>query len=757
MDNIYLFMVIALGILAIIDLVVGVSNDAVNFLNSAIGSKAVSFKTIMIVASIGIACGALFSSGMMEVARKGIFVPGNFMFNEIMIIFMAVMITDILLLDVFNTLGMPTSTTVSIVFNLLGAAVCIALLKISADESQSYAELYNYINTEKAKQIIGGILLSVVVAFSVGAFVQYVSRILLSFHYEKKATWVGALFGGIALTALVYFILMKGIKGADIAKQSFQFTNGLTIKKYLETYVIQLVAAFFVFWTAFSYVFMKIFNQNIYKLIIIVGTFSLALAFAGNDLVNFIGVPIAGWQAYQAFVDPLVNINGLAANEFPMAVLGKKVPTPTLWLFLASVVMVVTLWLSSKSREVLKTSLNLSSQGETKERFKPNFISRGVVRTAIMLSRTFTAITPNVLSEKIDKQFKKPVIELAKDKTYELPAFDMVRASVNLMVAGILISIATSYKLPLSTTYVTFMVAMGTSLADRAWGAESAVYRVAGVLNVIGGWFLTAFSAFFAAAVVAFLISWNAKVMVPILLLLTTILLTKNMLAHRKKARAVKEEDSINKAESSSIQGVVEESADNIRAVVSRTSKIYSNTVDSLAKQNLDGLKKSKKGVNKLNEEVEELKDNIFYFIKNLDESSVGASDFYINVLGYLQDMSQSLEYIAKASHKHVNNNHLKLRFNQIKDLKETEQQLNTLFGKIKSSFSERDFDKINDIIAEKQELLLKVNEKIKKQVSRTRTEEDSPKNTTLYFSLLLETKDLIKATMSLLQAYKER
>ncbi len=751
MDNIYLLMVIALGVLAVIDLVVGVSNDAVNFLNSAIGSKAVSFKTIMIVASIGIACGALFSSGMMEVARKGIFVPGNFMFDEIMIIFMAVMITDILLLDIFNTLGMPTSTTVSIVFNLLGAAVCIALLKIGADSTQQYTDLFEYINTSKAKQIIGGILLSVIVAFSVGAIVQYVSRVLLSFHFEKKAVWVGALFGGIALTALIYFILMKGIKGSDLAKKSFDFTNGLTIKTYLETFVAELVAGFFIFWTAFSYVFMKFFKKNIYKLIIIVGTFSLALAFAGNDLVNFIGVPIAGWQSFEAW-----NGSGIPASEFAMDALGKKVPTPTLWLLLASIIMVATLWLSSKSKEVLKTSLDLSSQGETKERFQPNFISRGLVRVSILASRGFSAILPTAVTNKIDSQFEKPTIALAKGKTHELPAFDMVRASVNLMVAGILISIATSYKLPLSTTYVTFMVAMGTSLADKAWGAESAVYRVAGVLNVIGGWFLTAISAFCAAATVAFLISWNVEVMVPILLLLTAMLLIKNMLAHRKKANAVKEEDSINKAESSSIQGVVNESADNIRAVVSRASKIYTTTIDGLAKQDLVGLKKSKKGVNKLNTEVEELKDNIFYFIKNLDESSVGASDFYINVLGDLQDMSQSLEYIAKASHKHVNNNHLKLRFNQIKDLKETVQQLKTLFGKIKSTFSERDFDNIPAIMAEKQQLLDEVNDRIKKQVSRTRTEDDSPKNTTLYFSLLLETKDLIKATMSLLEAYKD-
>jgi len=750
MDNIYLFMIIALGILAVIDLVVGVSNDAVNFLSSAIGSRAVSFKTIMIVASIGIACGAIFSSGMMEVARKGIFVPGNFMFNEIMIIFMAVMITDILLLDIFNTLGMPTSTTVSIVFNLLGAAVCVALLKISADPTQTYGDIFEYINTAKAKQIIFGILLSVVVAFSVGALVQYITRALLSFHFEKKATWVGALFGGIAMTALIYFILMKGIKGADIAKQPMEALNGLTIKKYLESNVAFLVSIFFVIWTALSYIYMKFLKQNIYKLIIIVGTFSLALAFAGNDLVNFIGVPIAGWQSFQAW-----TASGVPANEFAMSVLGKKVPTPTLWLILASAVMIATLWFSSKSKEVLETSLKLSSQEDTKERFSPNFLSRIIVRGAIVMSRTFAAVTPDSLNKKLDNQFKKPVITISKNKNYEMPAFDMIRASVNLMVAGILISIATSYKLPLSTTYVTFMVAMGTSLADRAWGAESAVYRVSGVLNVIGGWFLTAISAFLAAATVAFLISWNMKVMIPILLLILTFLLVKNMLAHRKKSQATKEEDFINKAESTSLTGVIEESADNVRAIVSRSAKIYKKTIDGLALQDLSELKKSKKGVKKLNDEVDDLKDSIFYFIKNLDDSSVSASHFYINIIACLQDMSQSLEYISKASHKHVNNNHLKLRFNQIKDLKEIEQQLNILFGKIKSTFSERNFDHIDGILEEKRQLLNDIKTKIDKQVARTRTEEGSPKNTTLYFGLLLETKDLIKATMSLLETYK--
>ena len=325
-------MIVALAILAIADLVVGVSNDAVNFLNSAVGSKAVSFRTIMIVASLGIAFGAIFSSGMMEVARKGIFVPGEFYFNEIMIIFMAVMITDILLLDFFNTLGMPTSTTVSIVFELLGAAVAMAFIKIVADGG-SFSEVTNYINTSKATEIIVGILASVVVAFTIGALVQYISRMLLSFSFEKKAQWVSALFGGVALTAMIYFILIKGIKGADIAKQSFDFIGGATINDFLEHNVLAIISISFVILSLLAYITTAFLKINIYKLIIIVGTFALALAFAGNDLVNFIGVPIAAWQSYQAFIDPLVNVNGLAANEFTMGILGEKVPTPTLLLF----------------------------------------------------------------------------------------------------------------------------------------------------------------------------------------------------------------------------------------------------------------------------------------------------------------------------------------------------------------------------------------------------------------------------------------
>ncbi|WP_420571439.1 inorganic phosphate transporter [Kordia sp.] len=800
MDNIYLIMIIALTVLAIADLVVGVSNDAVNFLNSAIGSKAISFQTIMIVASVGVAIGAIFSSGLMEVARKGIFQPEQFVFHEIMIIFMAVMITDILLLDFFNTLGMPTSTTVSIVFELLGAAVAMALIKIT-NQSGDYDTLLQYINTSKATEIIIGIVVSVVVAFSVGALVQWVSRLLLSYNFNEKARWVGAVFGGIALTAITYFIFVKGIKGTNYANSVFEvlyngpkdgllpwinqhlgssfsdlkafkdagiktitvdFDKGIvefTLKNFLEVYVLPIITISLVVWSVISYLVMSLFKTNIYKLIIIVGTFALALAFAGNDLVNFIGVPIAGWQSYNEFASNTALDTSsaaeiyTAASSFKMDFLDKTVKTPTLFLVIAGLIMVVTLWFSSKAKAVVKTSIDLSSQEQTKERFKPNFLSRGFVRMSIGISQGIVAITPKSLQTSIDKQFMIPAVNTYKNKE-DIPAFDMVRAAVNLMVASVLISIATSMKLPLSTTYVTFMVAMGTSLADRAWGAESAVYRVAGVLNVIGGWFFTAIIAFLAAGLIAFLLNLNLPIMLGALLALAAFLLIRNYINHNKKAKEAKVEDSLKKAESSSVQGVIHESADNIANVVKRGNRIYTSAINGLAKQDLQMLKKNRKNITKLSTEIDELRDNIFYFIKNLDETSVGASNFYINVLGYLQDITQSLEYISKASLKHVNNNHKKLKFNQIKELKQVDEALEVVFNNTKKAFDSRSFEEIGSVLTNKEAIFQLVRQKIQTQVERTRTEESSPKNTTLYFSLLLETKDLLKATMDLLEEY---
>lgn len=741
MENIYFYMLVALALLAVADLIVGVSNDAVNFLNSAIGSKAVSYKTIIIVASIGVTVGALTSSGMMEVARKGIFNPGEFMFNEIMIIFMAVMITDIILLDFFNTLGLPTSTTVSIVFELLGASVCMALIKISNNDSQNFFDLGKYINNEKAVEIIFGILLSVVIAFTVGAFVQWISRILLSFKFEQKPSWHGALFSGVAITSIAYFIIIKGLSSAT-------FMHNDTIDLLLQnTYL--LLGINFIVWTVLSYIAMQFFKINIYKIIIMVGTFALALAFAGNDLVNFIGVPIA---AYHAYIDWASS--GVLANQFSMVSLSQKVETQPLILLFAGLIMVITLWFSSKAKDVVKTSVDLSRQEDVKERFQPNFLSRGLVRISIGISEATSYILPNSWQKNIDKQFEKQVITLSKDKNFELPAFDMVRAAVNLMVAAILISLATSMKLPLSTTYVTFMVAMGSSLADRAWGAESAVYRVAGVLNVIGGWFFTALIAFTVSATVAFIINIHVPSMVAVLLVIAIVLITRSYMAHSKKLKEDKAEDRLTKAESSSIQGVIHESASNIANVIKRGNKIYSNAINGLAKQDLSLLKKNKKQVEKLTEEIDDLRDNIFYFIKNLDDSSVGASNFYIHILGYLQDMTQSLEYISKVSHKHINNNHKKLKFSQIKELKEVDDRFELLFTNTQKAFESRSFEEIGIILTRKNEILKLVTDKIQKQVERTRSEEVSPKNTTLYFSVLLETKDLLNATMNLLEEY---
>ncbi len=742
MGDPYILMLAALAILAVIDLVVGVSNDAVNFLNSAIGSKAISVKNILIIASLGVFFGAVTSSGMMEVARKGIFVPSQFYFNEIMYIFMAVMITDILLLDVFNSLGMPTSTTVSIVFELLGAAVAMALIKISADNGKSISDLAQYINTDKAMLIIFGILLSVVVAFSVGAIVQYFSRLIYSFEFEKRPSYVSALFGGFAITAITYFIIIKGLKGTPFYKD---------IKHIIEGNTLLIIAASFVFWTIISQLLIKLINLNVLKLIIGIGTFSLAMAFSGNDLVNFIGVPIAALNSYEAW-----QTSGVAADAFSMGVLAKKVPSNLWLLLLAGGVMVITIWTSKKAKNVIKTGVDLSRQGEGHEKFQPNPMSRVVVRAAMSINAGFNFFIPQKTQQYINSKFQRPVVKLSKDKTYEMPAFDMVRASVNLIVAGILISIGTSLHLPLSTTYVTFMVAMGTSLADRAWGRESAVYRVAGVLNVIGGWFLTAIIAFSAAAIFAYLISLGGIAAVAMLLTLVVILMTRNYINHNKKAKEEKKQHHIERAELITINGVIEESADHIAEVAQRVNKLYTNVVNDLAKHDLNKLRKTDKHVSKLNDEIDNLKDGVFYFIKSLDETSVQASRFYIMVLAYLQDVAQSISYISRASYKHVNNNHKNLKKGQLKDLKGIDNQLTELLNKVSFIFENRTFEQLELVLTGKKQLLADVSTSVEKQVARIRTEETSPKNTTLYFSILLETKDLLDAFTSLLETYEE-
>ena len=748
MDNIYFILVSILAVLAIGDLIVGVSNDAVNFLNSAVGSKAIPFKTIMILASLGVACGALFSSGLMEVARKGIFNPGEFYFDEIILIFTAVMLTDILLLDFFNTLGMPTSTTVSIVFTLLGAAVFMSIIKIS-ETTGDFSEIVNYINTAKAIQIISGILLSVVVALTVGAIVQWFSRLFLTYKFEGKAIWVSALFGGIALSAITYFILMKGIKGTPFANIKYDLLGGVKIKDLLEREVFKVVLANFLVWIGVSFVLIKFLKANIYKIIIGIGTFALALAFAGNDLVNFIGVPIAAYQSYEAWV-----ISGVTATEFSMGVLSSKVATPSVLLVISGGIMVLTLWISTKAKKVMKTELDLSDQNSIKERFQPNFISKGIVKSFQLVGSGFNAILPSSLKEKIEIQFSDADLVLKNQNDKDAPSFDMLRACINLVVASILISIATSYKLPLSTTYVTFMVAMGTSLADRAWKRDSAVYRVAGVLSVIGGWFLTAFAAFIVSGIIVTIIYLGGPQAIAIILFIILLIIGKNYLKHKNENSDLIDLDGLVKSESNSIKGVMDESTKNVIKVFKRVDKIYAILSEGLAKHDKKILKKARKNINRLTEDVENLRENIFYFIKNLEESSLSASNFYIVILSLIQDITDDLEYIVKKSYKHVNNDHSKLKLSQVRDLQSVYELTEAVFHEAMEAYNNNSEAKINQVLKNREDILKQLDEKINNQIALTRNEETSPKNTTLYFNILLKSKDLYLHKLSIMETF---
>ena len=744
LENLYLFFVLALGFLAIADLIVGVSNDAVNFLSSAIGSKAVSFKKIMIIASFGIALGAIFSSGMMEVARKGIFNPELYYFDEIMIIFLAVMITDILLLDFFNTLGLPTSTTVSIVFELLGAAVSIAAYKIW-ENSQSINELITYINYSKATQIIMGIILSVFIAFTIGAIVQWVSRLILSFDFKRNSNIVSSIFGGIAITSITYFILIKGIKGTSYSEITFNYFQGETINNLIESNALQIIIYLTVIWSLISFFLIEVYKTNIYKIIILVGTFALALAFAGNDLVNFIGVPIAAWQSYEAW-----TISGIPADQLSMGILSSKVETPNLILFFAGAIMVITLWFSSRAKNVLKTSIDLSDQSEIKEKFKANILAKYLVTFFVELNNGIQKIVPAKIKEIIENRFAPSNQLLLSNTIIEKPAFDMVRASVNLIVASILISIATSYKLPLSTTYVTFMVAMGTSLSDRAWGSESAIFRVSGVLNVIGGWFITAIVAFSAAALVALLMETSLFFM-PILFLFTCFLLYRNYLRYNKEAKKVKLENEILEIEKNTLEGVINESSKNIENVLNRSIKIFTLTTEGISKSDIKLLKKNSRQVTKLSDEVEELQENIFNYLKSNKKANKKATEFYLIILEKLTQITKRLNKISKITLKHVNEDRRKLPLSNIKVLLGLDINFKRLFESVINIFINKDFKKIEDVLLD----IIQARDEIENQIKRYKEEnQDNKRYDKLHLEILSLCSEILNALKQLLENY---
>lgn len=747
MEQIYIFMLVVLFILAIFDLMVGVSNDAVNFLNSAVGSKAASLRTIMIVASIGIAIGAIFSNGMMEIAKSGIFNPDKFYFEEIMYIFVAVMLTDILLLDFFNTLGLPTSTTVSIVFELLGASVAVSLMKVlGADQSLNL--VFEYINNAKALQIITGIFVSVGIAFTVGTLVMYISRLIFTFNYEKKMKYLAGIFGGISLTFLFYFLIIKGLKDVSfISKEQYAWVN---------THTMLILGIFLVSFSIISQLLHAL-GVNVLKIVILVGTFGLAMAFAGNDLVNFIGVPIAAWDSFHIW-----QSSGSPETGMTMESLRNSVKTPQFFLVVAGLVMVLTLWFSKKARNVIETEISLSRQDEgANEKFEANALSRAVVRVALLTSTAIDKVLPRGISRKIDARFQRPE-EVKTDRKEgekeEEPTFDLIRAAINLVISSALIALGTSMKLPLSTTYVTFMVAMGSSLADRAWGRESAVYRVAGVFNVVGGWFLTAGAAFIMSFVVATLLFFGEIYALIPLVFLVMYLLIKSAKVYRKRQEAKAEKaKTFEYNDLITIKEIVNISSQNIAKAIKRIDNLYVNVVDNLATENLAELKTCKKKAKSLEGDIEDLKSNIYRFIKSLDDSSVTSSKFYIVILDYLHNMSQSIGFIADTSYTHVNNNHKKLKYNQIRDLKNLSEKMHKQFQIILEILNVSMYsNSITKLIADETLIKDDISVLIEKQIKEIRSTDSSPKNTKLYFSLLLETKVLIRSTINLMSLFKE-
>jgi len=744
MENIYLIIVIVLFALAVSDLIVGVSNDAVNFLNSSIGSKAAPRYIIMIIASAGIVVGTTFSSGMMEVARKGIFHPDMFYFSEIMMIFLAVMLTDILLLDLYNTFALPTSTTVSIVFELLGAAVAVSLIKIGTD-AETAATLGGYINSTKALAIISGILLSVIVAFLIGAIVQYLVRVVFSFHYKKYLKYFGAIWGGLAITAITYFIVIKGAKGSALITD-----NGLT---WIKENAASILLFSFIGWSVIIQVLYWISKVNVFRGVVLIGTFALAMAFAGNDLVNFIGVPVAGLKAFQDFTAS----GGVAPDSLLMDGLTGSVATNTFLLLSAGVIMVITLYFSKKARSVTQTEINLSRQSEGYERFGSSNFSRLIVRKVIEFNQSVQSLMPRRTQRFINNRFTlNNTPEMNKAKKEDKASFDLVRASVNLTVASIIISFATSMKLPLSTTYVTFMVAMGTSLADRAWGRESAVYRITGVITVIGGWFFTALIAFTVSFIVANIITHGGIIAIIGMLLVALFFLIRTHAIHKKRSEKEKEMEALSE-ETIEDGNVVEKCTREINHMLNTVINIFSETIISISKENRKSLKEINKKVENLNAEAKSIKNNVHYTLSKLQEDDIETGHYYVQVTDYLREMAHSLTFIAGPSYDHIANQHKSLNKEQINELKELNKQITLLFTNTMHIIENNAFDQIYDTVVDQQQSTLDIIDQYRKaQIKRIKKKKTSTKNSVLYLQLLNEMKNFTLHTVNLLKAQRD-
>ncbi len=737
----FFFAVILLLILAVMDLVVGVSNDAVNFLNSSIGSKVAPIKVIMIIASFGIIAGVTFSSGMMEVARKGIFHPQFFQMNEIMIIFLAVMITDILLLDLYNTFSLPTSTTVSIVFELLGAAVAVSLIKISK-LGEAYSALGEYINSSKALIIISGILLSVVIAFIAGAIIQFISRIIFTFDYKSRLKRYGAIWGGLGLTMIIYFILIKGANGAS-------FLTPETLE-WIKTHTLLIMLFSFAGSALILQALLLFSSLNVLKIIVLIGTFALAMAFAANDLVNFIGVPLAGLTSFKV---ASLTANPLTAT---MEALRNPIHTNTGYLLIAGIIMVLTLWISKKARSVTKTEVSLGSQDEEIERFGSSPLSRSIVRMMTSFFETVKFIIPrslqNKVSERLDIKRYSPDASGKKDTG----SFDLIRASVNLMVASAVVSFATSLKLPLSTTYVTFMVAMGSSLSDQAWGRESAVFRVAGVLIVIGGWFLTAIMAFTFALGFAYLIYYFRFPAVIILLSVSILIIWRNHHVHKQREKDKDEIDVFNLRKINDADYAVKVSFEHSAYFLKKIRSDLDLCCDALFCHSRTNLKPLRKETKKIQRWANIIIANMFKTLRLLHKEDIETTQKYAQIINTIQEIAESHRDIIMRSYTHIDNNHKPLLREQVAELQDIWNQLSVLLDNaIEILLQERIafHPAIKEINAE---INRHVKEYDRMQIRRIQKETSKTRLSILYYGKMGDFRKIANNTVKLMEVFEE-
>ncbi len=739
--DVYLGVIIILGCLAISNLVVGVSNDAANFLNSSLGARVAPRHVIMIIASLGMLAGVTFSKGMMEVARKGIFNPKYLTMPELMVIFLAVMVTNVLLLDFYNTFGLPTSTTVAIVFGLLGASVAVALIKVSGTP-EGVGSLVKYINTGKALAIISGILLSVMVAFICGSAAQFFTRLVFTFDFAKRLKRYGAIWGGLALSVIIYFILIKGAKGSTLVSPAA--LGWIMTHKGLILLFGFLVCAFIL---QLIMLFTKI---NILKPIVLIGTFALAMSFAANDLVNFIGVPLAGLNSYQvaaASSKPLITT---------MTALQEAVPSNTPLLLLSGIIMAVTLWFSRKARTVTATEINLGRQDEGEERFGSSAISRTIVRMFTSLSDGIRRFIPRSWLHKLNRRFDHTTVPVHVAADGEIPSFDLIRASVNLVIASALISLGTSLKLPLSTTYVTFMVAMGTSFSDRAWDRDSAVFRVTGVFTVIGGWFLTAFMTFTVSGLLALVIFYLKALAVIVILILGSIIFWRSHHIHKKREKDGQAAEIFNLKKVKDGKFAISTTFEHAGYFIQEVSLVLTSVYDGLEKHNRQILKNARKESKKIRGWANIITANIFKTMRLLQKEDPVYTHKYAQTVSVLQEIAECQRDAVRRAYDHVDNHHKPLLSVQLEELKQIKDLVVKLLEDSGSAMRNKEIANCKAIEGRKKTLERLQREFDKNQVKRIQAQASKTRLSILFYGFIRDSRLIAEQTLELLNIFQD-